>query len=268
MAIQILSDLHLEAFKEYDSFEITPTAPFLALLGDIGNLAKHTEEFLNFLSRQLQQFQIVFFVPGNHEAYHTSWPEALKALRQFETEVSKNAPSGKFVLLDRSSYPIPGTNTVVLGCSLFSLVPDLETQTAVSGRVQDFARTIDWNVAQHNAAHRRDLAWLNEQVASLENSDTDIIILTHWAPSTDPLSTDARHIGSAINCAFSTDLSEQACFKSGRVRVWAFGHTHYNCDFEVQRKGSAGRIRLVTNQRGYSFAQAAGFDMGKKISLA
>lgn len=266
MAIQILSDLHLEAFKEYDSYEITPTAPFLALLGDIGNTAKHTDDFLNFLSRQLQQFQIVFFVPGNHEAYHTSWPKALDTLRQFEVEVSQNTSSGKFVLLDRDAYRIPETNTVILGCSLFSHIPNLESQT-VSARLQDFSRTLDWDVPQHNAAHQRDLAWLNDQVASLENSDTNIIILTHWTPSTDPLSVDSRHVGSPINCAFSTDLSEETCFKSGRVKVWAFGHTHYNCDFEVQRKGFAGRIRLVTNQRGYSFAQAPGFDVGKKIFL-
>lgn len=37
MAVQVLSDLHLEAKKAYDICEIAPKAPYLALLGDIGN---------------------------------------------------------------------------------------------------------------------------------------------------------------------------------------------------------------------------------------
>jgi hypothetical protein len=39
MAVQILSDLHLEAPKAYDVFNIIPKAPYLALLGNIGNVA-------------------------------------------------------------------------------------------------------------------------------------------------------------------------------------------------------------------------------------
>jgi hypothetical protein len=49
MAIQIVSDLHLEAPKAYDVFDIVPQAPYLALLGDIG-LSSHGDEFLGFLT--------------------------------------------------------------------------------------------------------------------------------------------------------------------------------------------------------------------------
>jgi hypothetical protein len=51
MAVQILSDLHSEAPKAYDVFNILPKAPYLALLGDIGNVAPHKEDFLAFLTR-------------------------------------------------------------------------------------------------------------------------------------------------------------------------------------------------------------------------
>lgn len=54
-------------------------------------------------------------------------------------------------------------------------------------------------------------------------------------------------------------------FRSGNVKVWAFGHTHYNCDFEVERGGEVGRLRIVANQRGYYFAQSEGFDVGKTV---
>ncbi|RYP91189.1 hypothetical protein DL770_002666 [Monosporascus sp. CRB-9-2] len=44
-AIQILSDLHLEAPRAYDVFEITPRTPYLALLGGIADwdVARHNE---------------------------------------------------------------------------------------------------------------------------------------------------------------------------------------------------------------------------------
>lgn len=51
MAIQILSDLHLEAPKAYDVFDIISKAPYLALLNDIGNVASHRDDCLAFLIR-------------------------------------------------------------------------------------------------------------------------------------------------------------------------------------------------------------------------
>jgi hypothetical protein len=38
-----------------------------------------------------------------------------------------------------------------------------------------------------------------------------------------------------------------------------------NCDFEVERDGGVGPLRIVTNQRGYYFAQAEGFDEKKTV---
>jgi predicted phosphodiesterase len=266
MAIQVLSDLHLEAPKAYDIFEITPKAPYLALLGDIGNVAAHKDDCLGFLTRQLQQFRIVFFVPGNHEAYHSTWPETLDILSRFQDDACKNPSLGKFVLLDRGVFRLPDSNTVVLGCSLFSHVP-AQNEMAVGMGLNDFFQTTEWDVGAHNAAHGRDLSWLNAQVAARETDDVRIIVLSHWSPSLDARATDPRHTGSRIASAFSTDLSGEKCFKSGKVKVWVFGHTHYNCDFVVEREGGAGPLRLLANQRGYYFAQSEGFDGEKTVEV-
>ena len=72
MALQILSDLHLEVPNAYDIFKIVPTAPYLALLGDIGNVVPHKDDFLAFLTLQLKQFRVLLFVSGNHEAYDSN----------------------------------------------------------------------------------------------------------------------------------------------------------------------------------------------------
>lgn len=57
-------------------FDIAPQAPYLAILGDIGNI-KDNGLFI-FLEAQLQKFQIVFFLLGNHEPYHSNWATARK----------------------------------------------------------------------------------------------------------------------------------------------------------------------------------------------
>lgn len=276
IAVQILSDLHLESPKAYDIFEVEPRAPCLALLGDIGNVVPHREECLAFLTRQLRQFQTVLFVPGNHEAYGGSWPESLAVLKEFEhsTDQAREGPSaselGKFVVLDRGLFELPasdGCRRVLLGCSLFSYVPP-QSEMAVEMGLQDFFQTSSWSVRDHNEAHARDLAWLNEQVDQIqcEDSNVQIIMCTHWSPTTDPRSLDPRHAGSKITPGFATDLSGELCFKSANVVLWAFGHTHYNCDFTIDRI-DAEPLRLVTNQRGYYFSQAEGFFAEKIIEM-
>ncbi|KAI5864891.1 calcineurin-like phosphoesterase [Durotheca rogersii] len=265
MAIQILSDLHLEAPKAYDLFEIIPKAPILALLGDIGNIKAHKAECIAFLTQQLHNFRTVLFVPGNHEAYHSNWPETLEILRGFE-EVHKDASLGEFVLLNRTIFRVPDTNTVILGCSLFSHVPP-ESRDHVSMGLNDFFQTDNWDIDAHNEAHKRDVAWLNAQVAELENSDVNIVIFSHWAPSRDDRAIDPRHATSPITPGFATNLSGETCFKSGKVKVWAFGHTHFNCDFAVEREEGAAPLRLLTNQRGYYFSQAVGFGADKLLEV-
>lgn len=266
MAVQIISDVHLESPMAYDVFDITPTAPYLALLGDIGYIEAHNTDCLAFLTRQLKQFKAVLFVPGNHEAYRSNWDDTIQLLRIFEKETRDDASLGEFVLLDRAAYRLPDTNVVVLGCSLFShILPD--KHLAVGMGLNDFYQTTDWTTDTHNDMHQRDVAWLNRQVADLDRSDVRIIILSHWSPSLHPRAMDPKHAGSSIASAFATDMSEQPCFKSNKVKAWAFGHTHYNCDFSLDHGHGVEPVRLVTNQRGYYFDQAAGFDPEKVVSV-
>lgn len=55
------------SIKSYDTSNITPKAPYLALLGDIG-LVKNKEQFTEFLTHQLALFKVMFLLLGNHEA--------------------------------------------------------------------------------------------------------------------------------------------------------------------------------------------------------
>ncbi|KAK4212770.1 hypothetical protein QBC37DRAFT_473633 [Rhypophila decipiens] len=285
MKIQILSDLHLESPKSYTgdgAFDITPKAPYFALLGDIGYAVQHKNEYLAFLEAQLYRFKVVLLVPGNHECYKSTWPETIAVLREFEEDVrvrrekQAQAQLGEFILLNRNTYiPASHPEIAILGCPLFSNIPP-SSSDEVTYRLSDFnpeIGTSNWTVSAHNSAHKQDLFWLNYTVSALEHANNrikKIVILTHWAPTRDKRAVDPAHYRdekgrekeNILESAFSTDLSGQACFKTGKVKVWAFGHTHWNCDFVVE-KG----LKTTAVTRGSFSRLAAGFDVGKVVEL-
>ncbi|KAL3417807.1 calcineurin-like phosphoesterase [Phlyctema vagabunda] len=245
VTLQLLSDLHLEAPKGYDVFTIAAKSQYLALLGDIGST--RDAGYLTFIRTQLRQFSIVFLVLGNHEPYYSDWASTKQQLRDFETDTRYDLTS----------------DLTILGCTLFSHVPGAQEESVSMG-VNDFYYIADWDVARHNAAHASDLAWLDKQIAALHGSGRRIIVLTHYSPTTSVEAADTVYgSGSKISSAFSTDLSRAPSWLSDGVKVWAFGHTHYNCDFVDGHTGK----RVLTNQRGYYFKQAEGFDGDKCIEI-
>jgi hypothetical protein len=114
--IQILSDLHLEVPVAYDVLEITRTAEYLALLGDIS----YTKDvgLIGSLPKHLAKFKIVFYVLGNHDPYHSSYAASKQHLLALQAETEQQA-SSKFVLFDQTRYDLSPTVSI-LGCTLFS----------------------------------------------------------------------------------------------------------------------------------------------------
>lgn len=271
MELQILSDLHLESPKAYDFYEIKPSAPNLALLGDIGCVSD--PGYLIFLTAQLAQFRTVFHLLGNHEPYGSTWDAAIKTLRDFQEQNRQqrarspgSATTGEYVLLDRDEYHLPPPHDLtVLGCTLFSDVPP-PSRGDVSLGLNDFFRIGGWTVEQHVEAHRRDLAWLNARVTSLarERPGRRVVVLTHHSPTVDGRTVNPRFAGSKISSGFATDLSGEECWGGGNVVLWAFGHTHYN--FARFRDEGTGVV-IYSNQRGYYFAQAPGFVEDSVVKL-
>lgn len=259
--LQIMSDLHLEAPAAYDTFEIVPQAPILALLGDIEQVID--PGWTEFLERQLSLFSVVLLVLGNHEAYHSDWTAVYERIRNFnETyEQKRSAGQGSLVLLDKGRFDV-SDDVTILGCTLHSGV-DTQHEEHVSFGVNDFYYIGDW--MSQSTAKSTAIDWLDDQVTSIARASPHrrIAILTHHSPCIDAKALDPKHASSPLTSAFATDLSGQPCWTSDHVKLWAFGHTHFNCPF-VDPKS---RKQVLTNQRGYYFAQAAGFDPSKVITI-
>lgn len=207
---QILSDLHLESPSAYDIFHIEPKAPYLVLGGDIGYVKD--DGFFNFLRRQLGFFRLVFLVLGNHEPYHSTWPEAKSRIKRFEADLASCKESemrGQFVFLDQTRYDISPTISV-LGCTLFSEVAQ-EQEERVSFGLNDFYHIGNWSVEAHREAHRADLHWLNYEIDSISRFEPErkVAVFIHYCPLTVKNVVDPKHEDSTFH---------RRCRNPGRVK--------------------------------------------------
>ena len=259
---QIMSDLHLEAPVAYVSFEIPVRAPYLALLGDVGD--SRGTGLIDFLSLQLKKFEIVFFLLGNHEPYHSSWADVKKRVNVFAKAVTQRKKNGeqlgKFIFLDQTRYDISEYVTV-LGCTLHSYILDHQLESVNMGH-NDFCNIEDWDVRLHRETHLSDLKWLNEQVRSISQTEPKrkIVILSHHCPVVGDPANNPRYTKSPSNSGFSTDLSAEECWTNPNVKLWAFGHTHFNCDYKDEKTGK----QVMTNQKGTHSAGARGLPFKKE----
>lgn len=259
---QILSDLHLEVNREYHSFEIPVCSNYLILAGDIGRLVDY-EDYLVFLEKQTRNFKTVFLVLGNHEFFGLSFDAALEKARKLEEEPSLNR---RLVWLHQRRVQLPDSKTTILGCVLWSHIPEM-AKDIVRSKTKDFKHIEDWTADQHNAVHSSDLTWLRRELDKIHHETQErpsekrsIIVITHHAPSLQGTS-NPKYENSPWSSAFATDLLSQGW---NGINTWVFGHTHYSTEFH--KNG----IFSVSNQRGYTISQSdkpGGFDPKKVIRV-
>ncbi|RSL43819.1 hypothetical protein CEP54_014930 [Fusarium duplospermum] len=240
--MQVLSDLHLEFGQQYSSYSFPATAPFLLLGGDVGRLMDY-DEYLGFMKQQVSRFEKVFLVLGNHEFYGLDYEAGLDTARRLVSEVSL---ADRVILLHRTRWDDPKSEFTMLGCTLWSAIPQ-QAYDVVQSKVKDFKNINGWSVEKHNMLHAEEHLWLREQVA--QASTRQILVATHHAPQVQGTS-KPQHLGNPWTCAFATDLMDQTW---DGVRIWVFGHTHYSTEVVL-----GNGIRLLANQRGYVMPESEG----------
>lgn len=237
---QVLSDLHLNHENQYASFHIPVTAPNLILAGNIGRL-KDYDEYLSFLIRRVQLYERVYLVLGSLEFHGLAILHGIKLAKKLETE---ERLKGKIVLLFRKAFDVPDTNITLLGCTLWSQIPE-SAEEAVLKKIPEFDKQNGiqhWNTRTHNTAHKQDLDWLKTSLSQYRNSTSrQVLVITSFAPDL-RASLSPWQIDSPRSSAYGSNLLNGNDWSG--VKFWVHGSTGWNGSFK--KNG----VKVVSNQRG------------------
>lgn len=208
-SIQVVSDLHLEspdrAFCR-EAADVPPVAPYLALLGDIGD--PFDASYSEFAARQSGRFRRVFVVLGNHEWYGSEGRDCLARAR----DVAARLPNVH--VLEKEAVEVDGVR--VLGTTLWS---EVDYQTACC--MNDFYEISGWTHRKALDEHRACVDWLTRQ---LREHGRPTVVLTHHAPMLG-FTSPPRFAGSDTESGFATDLGRLV---RAPVVAWFHGHTHWS----------------------------------------
>lgn len=236
MRLQVVSDLHLERPDGSLDVEIPALAPYLALLGDIGD--PFSTAYATFVRNQAARFKRVFVVLGNHEWYHCRE----SALEQARALAGKHP---NVHVLEKDCVEVDGLR--VLGTTLWS---DMDYQTACF--MSDFRCIYGWTHAKSLEEHRSCVRWLEKELACGRPS----VVLTHHAPL-QGCTSRPEHRGGVFESGFTTDLTHLV---RAPVKAWFHGHTHWS--HETMKKG----VLVASNAAGLA-GETTRFDPSKVFTV-
>ncbi|KAI0828076.1 hypothetical protein F5Y06DRAFT_226142 [Hypoxylon sp. FL0890] len=154
-----------------------------------------------------------------------------------------NTGIGEFVFLDNSRYDLKDEKVTLLGGTLFNL-PHKGLRQSIVDYYTRYMRIGGWGAEQHFQAHKDTCKWLLHESSDIEKEDSQraIIILSHYCPTR-----NWAALGTSVMYRFTTDRKWLHRFMTQNVKLWAFGSTHYNCDFIDFDNGK----RFYSNQKGF-----------------
>jgi hypothetical protein len=271
LCFQLLSDVHLE-FDHTPAIE--PVAPVLCLCGDIGYARNDNEgeKLKRFIRSMSERFEIILYLAGNHEYWGTSFQDG----NQWLEENLEQAFANVYLMHRRIMYI---NKVCILGATLWTNIPVRKSHGTFNGispshrifwQMSDFDHIAELQLNNHSwpklddaykweadkkyelekhvnkallcyqSWFEKDVDWLNNELDSANDRGDTVLVLTHHAPTgkgtVAPV--DQECIGMTHN-----ELSSN--FTNPSLKLWAFGHTHWNCDQMVNT------VRLVSNAVGY-----------------
>lgn len=257
MKLQIMSDLHLEfpLNDRYFHFRKAPGVDALILAGDI-----HAHLGIFTLQERLQEFDDVpiYYVPGNHEYYHTDFLKARDERALLADRLRIRWPN--LYVMDDSAHRYKGN--LILGGTLWTDVDrgNWYAEKYLKSCMGDFAGLIGFGKDENNAPkafspsdsadqHLSTLEYFN--VMLTEYPDYPAVIISHHLP--DPICSHPKYKHSPLNPGFFSDLSDFMA-RHNNINLWVHGHTHDSVDVSVNK------VRIVCNPLGYPSERNPNFD--------
>ena len=224
------------------------------LAGDIGSVGKKTDHgpFRKWLSSTCKNYDRVFWIGGNNEFKGNTIPYGLEIMREFADHPDMQK---KLIVLKNQRYDMMryGYNVSILGCVLWTHI--LDSQSETDGRIYSNSKKA------HNARNEKSLSWIKDQVKAIRREDLKrrILVLTHHAPTVRGSSRpDQDDCKTPTWSAYQNDiLGGEGVDGLHSGDIWAFGHTHWGCDFVEDG------VRVIANQMGGSAADVKDTRWGK-----
>ena len=200
------------------------------------------ERYREFLARCSAEFPHVIYIAGNHEFYHSKYPDAYNYLEE-ECSAFNNVH-----FLEQRCKEI--CDVTFIGATLWTDMNkgDRTTLMLVQEMMNDY-RVI--RNSDKNYARLKPLDTYNRHIKSLDyiksvinsNPNKKYVVVGHHAPS--KKSVKPRYAEDVeMNGAYSSDLDD-FILAYPQIKLWTHGHTHDAFDYAI------GNTRIVCNPRGY-----------------
>jgi len=227
MRIQIVSDLHIENYADYNWLieEIIATknkykSDILAIAGDVGNYPKNLE----LIEKFGKYFSQVIFVWGNHDYYNNRGKLILETEKRF-------AKSDNIHWLQQNRIEIDGQGFIGATCWFPKRKDDQKYAHMMANKIYSESEGMSWIYSQHRLAKK----------FFKENMKDGDIVLTHHMPTYRCVS--PKFSGSPLNRFFVSSMTKE--IKKAKPSLWICGHTHDK--FSVEQFETA----IVANPFGY-----------------
>jgi predicted phosphohydrolase len=200
----------------------------------------------------------VYYIPGNHEYYRATFPDALAYYKQFFEMVHAD----NVRVFDRETFV--HNNVRIIGATLWTnflapmkrYIPNgaegeeffwEDQQYSCSRGMADFELIRNLSTQRALEEHKMSLDYIKLILSQKHNGPT--IVMTHHAPSFK--SSHPKYDSSYIKGGFCSNLDY--VIEEYQPEVWIHGHTHDSFDYSI------GTTRVVCNPYGYGIENKHGF---------
>lgn len=207
----------------------------LLLAGDVGivfdtSSSEISKMLTYFLKKIKELFDVVIYVPGNHEYYNAI--RYNKSVAQISNELHHLCDELGVVFLDCNTYIHPN-GYILVGVTLWTCISE-ETSMNMND-----VNNIYTNVMEIRKLHALHKKYLRETLDT--NKRNKIVVVTHHVPSFSaihPRYDMYQHLADGYACDCEDMMSP-------KIRIWCFGHSHEGVDVVVNG------CHLKSNPMGY-----------------
>lgn len=234
MDFQCASDLHIDTHGGLHapiSCYPVRVSPILILCGDVYPFSR--PEYPEIMRRVAEPFDMVLYVPGNHEHYDLPL--------NIDTEIEDACFSlGNVVYMNKRSIAL--YNIQFIGATLWTNNPtDTGTET-----MNDYTFISGMTPKKSNELHREHAKYIRQAVNQAEkNGRAGAVIMTHHAPDHRLAAACVSRAEDSFPFYFCSDMQDVT--RNPFVKAWCHGHTHESYRTRLDDNGPM----FLTNACGY-----------------